>query len=139
GDRRPGERGLNRPTRTKGRSMAELDVVIRGAEIVDGTGADRFRADLGVKDGRIVTLDTRLDGARVIDAGGLVCAPGFIDMHAHSELAVLTDPDHLAKLGQGCTTEVVGQDGLSYAPIDETTAPQMWDAISAWNGRPDGV
>lgn len=119
--------------------MAELDVVIRGATIVDGTGADRFRADVGVKDGRITAVDARLDGARVIDAGGLVCAPGFIDMHAHSELAVLADPDHLAKLGQGCTTEVLGQDGLSYAPIDETTAPQMWDAISAWNGRPEGV
>ncbi|GAB3992243.1 D-aminoacylase [Glycomyces albus] len=60
-------------------------------------------------------------------------------MHAHSELAVLTDPEHLGKLGQGCTLEVLGQDGLSYAPVDETTAPQMWDAISAWNGRPDGL
>nr|WP_245598448.1 D-aminoacylase [Glycomyces arizonensis] len=123
--------------------MAELDVVIRGADIVDGTGAARFRADVGVKDGRITALDAhsgaRLDGKRVIDAGGLVCAPGFIDMHAHSELAVLTDHDHLAKLGQGCTLEVLGQDGLSYAPVDEVTAPQMWEAIAAWNGRPDGV
>ncbi|WP_347177418.1 D-aminoacylase [Glycomyces sp. L485] len=118
-----------------------MDIVIRGAEVVDGTGADRFRADVGVKDGRIVavTADERLGGARVIDAGGLVCAPGFIDMHAHSELAVLHDHDHLAKLGQGCTLEVLGQDGLSYAPIDDDTAPLMWEAIAAWNGRPEGV
>lgn len=118
--------------------MAELDVVIHGAAIVDGTGADRYRADVGVKDGRIAAVGERLDGERRIDAGGLVCAPGFIDMHAHSELAVLTDHDHLAKLGQGCTLEVLGQDGLSYAPIDETTAPQMQEAIAAWNGHPGG-
>src|SRR5690606_17862206 len=119
--------------------MAELDVVVHGAEIVDGTGTDRFRADLGVEDGRIVAIGGRLDGERRIDAGGLVCAPGFIDMHAHSELALLSDPEHLAKLGQGCTLEVLGQDGLSYAPVDETTAPQMWEAIAAWNGRPEDV
>ncbi|WP_051815827.1 N-acyl-D-amino-acid deacylase family protein, partial [Glycomyces tenuis] len=119
--------------------MAEPDLVIRGAEIVDGTGADRFRADVAVKGGRIAAIGDRLDGRRRIDAGGLVCAPGFIDMHAHSELAILSDHDHLAKLGQGCTLEVLGQDGLSYAPVDETTAPQMWEAIAAWNGRPDDV
>ena len=120
--------------------MAELDVVIRGAEIVDGTGGPRRRADVGVKDGRIAAITTdRLDAERSIDADGLVCSPGFIDMHAHSELAVLTDPEHLGKLGQGCTLEVLGQDGLSYAPVDQTTAPQIWDAISAWNGRPEGL
>ncbi|MCD0446549.1 D-aminoacylase [Glycomyces sp. A-F 0318] len=116
-----------------------MDFVIRGAEIADGTGAPRFRAEVGVKDGRIAAVGDRLDldGAEVVDAGGLVLAPGFIDMHAHSELAVLHDRDHLAKLGQGCTLEVLGQDGLSYAPVDETTAPQMREAIAAWNGRLD--
>ncbi|MCC3762958.1 D-aminoacylase [Glycomyces sp. TRM65418] len=115
-----------------------MDIVIRGAEIADGTGSPRFRAEVGVKDGRIAAVGSdRLDGARVIDAGGLVLSPGFIDMHAHSELAVLADREHLAKLGQGCTLEVLGQDGLSYAPVDETTAPQMWEAIAAWNGKLD--
>ncbi len=119
--------------------MAAMDIVIRGAEVADGTGSPRFAAEVGVKDGRIAAVDTeeRLDGARVIDAGGLILSPGFIDMHAHSELAILADHDHLAKLGQGCTLEVLGQDGLSYAPVDETTAPQMWEAIAAWNGRLD--
>ncbi|MFC3495882.1 N-acyl-D-amino-acid deacylase family protein [Glycomyces rhizosphaerae] len=114
-----------------------MDIVIRGAEIADGTGSPRYAAEVGVKDGRIASIGERLDGARTVDAGGLVLAPGFIDMHAHSELAVLADHDHLAKLGQGCTLEVLGQDGLSYAPVDETTAPQMWEAIAAWNGRLD--
>lgn len=117
--------------------MAALDFVIRGAEIADGTGSPRFRADVGVEGGTVAALGERLDGRRVIDAGGLVLAPGFIDMHAHSELAVLADRDHLAKLGQGCTLEVLGQDGLSYAPVDEATAPQMREAIAAWNGRLD--
>jgi N-acyl-D-amino-acid deacylase len=114
-----------------------MDIVIRGADIADGTGSPRYTAEVGVKDGRIAAIGERLDGDRVLDAGGLVLAPGFIDMHAHSELAVLADHDHLAKLGQGCTLEVLGQDGLSYAPVDETTAPQMWEAIAAWNGRLD--
>ncbi|MEU6246151.1 D-aminoacylase [Glycomyces sp. NPDC047010] len=117
--------------------MTAGDFVIRGAEIADGTGAPLYRADVAVRGGRIAGIGERLDGAEVIDAGGLVLAPGFIDMHAHSELAVLTDPDHLAKLGQGVTLEVLGQDGLSYAPVDDTTAPQMRDAIAAWNGRLD--
>ncbi|WP_030155418.1 MULTISPECIES: D-aminoacylase [unclassified Glycomyces] len=114
-----------------------MDFVIRGAEVADGTGSPRFRADVGLANGRIAALGEDLDGDRVIDAGGLVLAPGFIDMHAHSELAVLADREHLAKLGQGCTLEVLGQDGLSYAPVDEATAPQMWEAIAAWNGRLD--
>lgn len=117
--------------------MAAMDIVIRGADIADGTGSPRFAAEVGVKDGYIAAIGERLEGARTIDAGGLVLSPGFIDMHAHSELALLTDHDHLAKLGQGCTLEVLGQDGLSYAPVDETTAPQMWEAIAAWNGRLD--
>ncbi|HEX2143845.1 MAG TPA: D-aminoacylase [Glycomyces sp.] len=115
-----------------------MDIVIRGAEIADGSGSPLLHAEVGIKDGRIVAIGSdRLDGARVIDAGGLILSPGFIDMHAHSELAVLADHDHLAKLGQGCTLEVLGQDGLSYAPVDDATAPRMWEAIAAWNGRLD--
>ncbi|MEU6861176.1 D-aminoacylase [Glycomyces sp. NPDC046736] len=113
-----------------------MDFVVRGARVADGTGAPLRRADVGIKDGRIVLADD-LDGARAIDADGLVLAPGFIDMHAHSELAVLADHDHLAKLGQGCTLEVLGQDGLSYAPVDEATAPRMLEAIAGWNGSPE--
>lgn len=68
-----------------------------------------------------------------------MAAPGFIDMHAHSDLAVLSDPEHLGKLSQGCTVEVVGQDGLSYAPLTDQSAAQLWDALAAWNGQPSTV
>ncbi|ADD42211.1 N-acyl-D-amino-acid deacylase family protein [Stackebrandtia nassauensis] len=114
-----------------------MDLVFRGADIIDGTGNPRYRADLGVAGGRIAAIGDVPDAARVIDASGLVLAPGFIDMHAHSDLALLSDPEHLAKVGQGCTLEVIGQDGLSYAPIDDVVLPQLWEQLAAWNGKPE--
>jgi N-acyl-D-amino-acid deacylase len=117
-----------------------MDVVFRNAEVVDGSGAPRFRADVAVSGDRIAAVHTAPGAAattgRQIDATGLVLAPGFIDMHSHSDLALLTDHDHLAKLGQGCTSEVVGQDGLSYAPADDDSLGQLWDQLAAWNGKP---
>ncbi len=72
-----------------------------------------------------------------VDVHGLIVAPGFIDMHAHSDLAVLADPDHLAKTLQGVTTEVCGQDGLSYAPVSDRTLSRMVDQLAGWNGIPE--
>lgn len=63
-------------------------------------------------------------------------APGFIDMHAHSDLHLLTEPGHFPKISQGITTEVIGQDGLSYAPIDEPTLAVLRRQIAGWNGNP---
>ncbi|MBE1532064.1 N-acyl-D-amino-acid deacylase family protein [Actinomadura algeriensis] len=113
--------------------------IIKGATVVDGTGAPGRVADVRLADGRIAEIGARpTGGGRTIDAAGLVLAPGFIDMHAHSDLAVLTDPDHLAKVSQGVTLEVLGQDGLSYAPADDTTLAQIRRTIAGWNGDPDG-
>ncbi|WP_035855143.1 N-acyl-D-amino-acid deacylase family protein [Cryptosporangium arvum] len=109
---------------------------VRGASIVDGTGAPAYRGDALIVDGRIVALgDVPAEGP-VLEAGGLVLAPGFIDMHAHSDLAVVTDPEHLAKTTQGVTTEVVGQDGLSYAPATDETLAILRDQLAGWNGVP---
>ena len=77
---------------------------------------------------------TRSAGRRTLDADGLVVAPGFIDMHAHSDLALLRDPAHLAKTAQGVTLEVLGQDGLSYAPVDDATLDGIRAQITGWNG-----
>ncbi|WP_049580056.1 N-acyl-D-amino-acid deacylase family protein [Streptomyces sp. SBT349] len=115
------------------------DLLIRGATVVDGTGGPGYPADVTVTGGVIEDVGGRaLTGRRVIDATGLVLAPGFIDMHAHSDLSLLTDPDHLAKVSQGVTCEVLGQDGLSYAPVDDTTLPQIRQAIAGWNADPPG-
>ncbi|WP_067449975.1 N-acyl-D-amino-acid deacylase family protein [Actinomadura macra] len=112
--------------------------VIRGATVVDGTGAPGRVADVAISGGRIAEIGHGLSGAETLDADGLVLAPGFIDMHAHSDLALLIEPDHLAKVGQGVTTEVIGQDGMSYAPADDTTLPEIRRTIAGWNGDPAG-
>ncbi|MGW7464049.1 N-acyl-D-amino-acid deacylase family protein [Streptomyces xantholiticus] len=117
-----------------------MDLVIRDARVIDGTGGASYRADVGVRDGRIAEIRgpgrrrPALSGKRVLDAGGLALAPGFIDMHAHSDLALLRDPEHTAKAAQGVTLEVLGQDGLSYAPVDDTTLAAVRKAITGWNG-----
>ncbi|GAA0655638.1 D-aminoacylase [Streptomyces malaysiensis subsp. malaysiensis] len=120
-----------------------MDLVIRDAHVIDGTGRARYRADVGVDGGRIAAVvaegsGARPTGRRVVDADGLVLSPGFIDMHAHSDLALLRDPDHSAKAAQGVTLEVIGQDGLSYAPVDDRTLAQIRTAITGWNGGGPG-
>jgi N-acyl-D-amino-acid deacylase len=116
-----------------------VDLVLRGARVLDGTGGRSYTADVGVAAGRIAEIRTetggaRLTGRRVLDAGGLALSPGFIDMHAHSDLAVLRDASHEAKLAQGVTLEVLGQDGLSYAPVDDATLAALRTQLAGWNG-----
>lgn len=113
-------------------------LVFRGASVVDGTGAPAYRADVLVQDGRIAAIGTGLGGDRVVDADGLVLAPGFVDMHAHSDLRLLTEPEHLAKVSQGVTLEVLGQDGLSYAPVDDSALDTLRTQLAGWNGDPPG-
>ncbi|WP_199434567.1 N-acyl-D-amino-acid deacylase family protein [Qaidamihabitans albus] len=117
-----------------------MDTVLRGARIADGTGAEEFEGDVGLRGGRIARIagPGSLSGRRVVDATGLVLAPGFIDMHAHSDLQVLAEPGHVAKVSQGVTTEVLGQDGLSYAPVDDRTLPALRAQLAGWNGDPPG-
>ncbi|MDX3069471.1 amidohydrolase family protein, partial [Streptomyces sp. ND04-05B] len=100
-----------------------------------------------VAGGRITTIVKEAAAAgcqrptarREIDAEGLVLSPGFIDMHAHSDLALLRDPEHTAKAAQGVTLEVLGQDGLSYAPVDDRTLEEVRRAITGWNGYGEDV
>ncbi|MEX0168610.1 N-acyl-D-amino-acid deacylase family protein [Streptomyces sp. LMG1-1-1.1] len=119
-----------------------MELVIRDAEVVDGSGGPSYRADVAIDRGRIAAIVKegaaagcqRPTGRRVLDAEGLVLSPGFVDMHAHSDLALLRDPDHSAKAAQGVTLEVLGQDGLSYAPVDDRTLAEVRRAITGWNG-----
>ncbi|MGH3690963.1 MAG: family 20 glycosylhydrolase [Microbacterium sp.] len=130
------------------KAAAGLVRVYRGATVIDGTGSSRYVADVAVEGARVVAIlragsaavELGLpDGAVEVDAAGLVLAPGFIDMHAHSELAVLSGAAHEAKVRQGVTTEVLGQDGLGYAPLDDATAAVIPAQIAGWNGMPADV
>jgi len=94
-------------------------MLIRRGAVVDGTGGPRYRADVLVEGDKITAVGPGLSapGHEVIDATGLIVAPGFIDTHSHSDLKVLEDPLLAPKIRQGITTEVLGQDGVSMAPL----------------------
>jgi N-acyl-D-amino-acid deacylase len=96
-----------------------LDLVIRHGQIIDGTGAGRFSGDIGIAGDRIAALGElgSQAGAMEIDASGCVVAPGFIDAHAHDDIAVLAEPDMPMKVSQGCATVIVGNCGFSAAPF----------------------
>jgi len=113
------------------------DLLVNNGLVVDGTGNPWFRADVGIKDGKIADIcalhSAGAEGA--LDAKGLVVAPGFIDMHSHSELSLLINPRAESSIRQGVTTEVVGNCGSSAAPLNDAlrkevgkTAPILEDA-----------
>ncbi len=98
-----------------------LDLLIRGATVHVGDGSPARRADVGVSAGRIVSLESSLEGAtaaEIVDGEGMLLCPGFIDLHTHSALAPFDDPQLVPKIGQGFTTEVINPDGLAPAPVD---------------------
>ncbi|OAA52982.1 D-aminoacylase [Cordyceps fumosorosea ARSEF 2679] len=100
-----------------------------------------FVADVLVDDGLVVQIGDpgtiESTTARCIDGKGQYLSPGFIDMHAHSDLYLITNPVHEAKISQGCTTEVVGQDGISYAPVrTKEQLRAIRSQIAGWNGNP---
>lgn len=100
-----------------------LDLLIRNAEIVDGSGAPRFRADVAVQDGRIAELG-QLEGAEggtTIDASGCVVTPGFVDIHSHADFTLPLCPTADSLVHQGITTVVTGQCGASPVPLLEET------------------
>jgi len=103
----------------------EVDVVIRDGKIVDGTGNPWFTGDIAVKEDRIVGVG-RLDdvtGKRTVNAKGLVVAPGFIDIHSHSDFLLLKDGNAQSKIRQGVTTEILGE-GNSAGPYQGRLSPK---------------
>lgn len=99
-----------------------LDLVIKDGLICDGSGALCYRGDIGIRSGRIETIGTVTEeAAQVISAKGLIVAPGFIDCHAHSEIAQLAEAHALPKVTQGVTTEFVGNCGISAFPLAPET------------------
>ncbi|WP_309103966.1 amidohydrolase family protein [Microbacterium sp.] len=104
-----------------------IDLLIRGASVIDGSGVPEFAADVGIVGTRIafVGRDPGAGAVEEIDATGLLLTPGLIDPHSHSDWSILGNRDALSTVHQGVTTEVVGNCGVTYAPIaegDEETA-----------------
>lgn len=115
------------------------DILIRGGKVVDGSGRPAFDADVAIEAGEIVALgDLPQAGARrTIEAGGRVVAPGFIDSHCHSELALIARPTSDSKIRQGVTTEVLGNCGWSAFPLAEATRASLTELAKPIFGYPE--
>ena len=116
------------------------DLLVANARVVDGTGAPWFRGSVGVRDGTIARVirepDLERDADVRIDAGGSVVAPGFVDAHSHSDLELFADPALEPKTRQGITTEILGQDGFSMAPLYREDGREAWqEYLSGLAGR----
>jgi N-acyl-D-amino-acid deacylase len=113
-----------------------LETLIKNGRIIDGTGGPWFEADVAVQGDRIVQVKKHIEApaGRVIDAAGLAVSPGFIDMHTHSDLRVFKFPEEDSKLLQGITTSLIGQDGLSMAPLDDANKAPMMRRVSGLLG-----
>lgn len=113
-----------------------LDVKLVNCRIVDGTGAPWFRGDVGISGEKIVLVRNSIpeEARETEDLHDRVLCPGFIDMHTHSDLRVLSNPQEDAKLMQGITSALVGQDGLSVAPLSPSALPGMKRRLLGLNG-----
>ena len=115
-----------------------FDVVIRNGHIIDGTGSPWYSGDIGIRNGRIAEIGSLANAParRVIDAAGLVVAPGFIDMLGQSELSILVDPHLPSKIFQGITTEITGEGG-SIAPLDRRILAADREGFEHYGITPD--
>lgn len=116
-----------------GSSEPAADILIDNATIIDGTGKPGWRGDVAIKDGKITAVATDLpaNAARSIDAKGRVLAPGFIDMHSHSDIPLVTDGNAQSKIRQGVTTEVIGESD-SVAPRAAATEQAPWTTFTGY-------
>jgi len=113
-----------------------MDLVIKNGRILDGTGNPWFRADLGIQGEEIVRISSQMEeqDCPVIHAEDLYVTPGFIDMHTHWDLRVFAHPEEKEKLKQGITTSLIGQDGLSVAPLSDSVKEEMKLRVSGLLG-----
>ncbi|MSR81418.1 MAG: D-aminoacylase [Candidatus Latescibacteria bacterium] len=111
------------------------DLIITNGTLIDGSRAPRHRVDVGIRNDRIAALgDLHQEEARQrIDAAGKIVAPGFVDVHNHSDAWLLKIPHLLPKTTQGFTSEVIMADGISYAPVDRHSAPDWIFYMRALN------
>ncbi len=119
-----------------------MSILIKNGMIIDGSGAPAYRGDLLVEGDRIAEIgffDRQVQAEQVIDATGLAVAPGFIDTHSHSDLKILLDPYVEPKVRQGVTTEILGQDGISMAPLPPEYVAPWRKNLAGLNGDSDEI
>ena len=118
-----------------------FDILIKGGLVLDGAGNPGQYLSVGVKNNTIQLLRgdvSDIKATQTIDASGKVVSPGFIDVHAHSGLVILSEPEHMPKVHQGVTTELIGIDGNSYAPFyNDLDLKRMIQINSGLDGDPD--
>lgn len=115
-----------------------LDLIVRGGSLIDGSGSPRRRSDVGVREGRVAALGdlSAAEARESIDAAGRAVAPGFVDIHTHSDFTILSDPRARSSVRQGITTEVIGNCGMSPAPLTDARAVEIRDALKAVDPDP---
>ena len=124
-----------------------FDTLIKNGTIIDGTGRLRYDADVGIRAGKMEAIGSLGDAeaGRIVDAEGLIVAPGFIDMHSHSDMSLFDDPGGESKVHQGVTTEVTGNCSYSPFPLGPASAANIgmgwkfewgeWSDLNGWAER----
>ena len=118
-----------------------MKTIFKNGNVIDGTGSEGRIADVMVDEGRIVEIGQIEVGVneQVIDATGKIICPGFIDTHTHSDLSAIINPALSAKIRQGITTELLGQDGVALAPLPEEYIPAWRKNIAGLDGDTDKI